>query len=81
MPVVAGGCTSTCSPLAALKDVVYSTRLCNVDLFMYGMSILLLVVFDDSDFMVMISLSVAVLCNFDLMLLLLLLECLWKNAA
>ena len=45
------------------------------------MSILLLVdVLDDSDFMMMmISLSVAVLCNFDLMLLLL--DCLWKKNA
>ena len=44
------------------------------------MLILLFVdVLDDSDFMVMISLSVAVLCSFDLMLLLL--DCLWKKNA
>ena len=79
-PVVEEVSTSTCSPLAALKDVVYSTRFCNVDLFMFGMSIVLFVdVLDDSDSMVMISLSVAVLCSFDLMLLLL--DCLWKKNA
>ena len=81
VPVVEGVSTSTCSPLAALKDVVYSTRFCNVDLFMFGMLILLFVdVLDDSDSMVlMISLSVAVLCSCDLMLLLL--DCLWKKNA